>query len=355
MDAAGTAQRRGRDRFPRRPMSQRRTASVVILGTGAIAQVVHLPILTRMRGVEVVGIFDLDHAKATTLARRFAVPRVYQSAEEIWDDDAVDAVVICTPNNVHEEQVVQGLATGRYVFCERPLALTEKGTARVIRAAKKGGRLMVGMNQRFRPDASALKSFLAAGELGEIQYLRAGWLNRRMTRSPRSWRLLKTGAGGGALMDLGIQMLDLSLWLLGFPEPLRLVAHLHSMPGSDVEDSAILLLEVTDGMVINLEATWSLVADREREYLQVIGNHGSGSFPPLRVFKDTENGLLDVSPQIATSRENQFTASYRQELAHFVEAVRAEQLIQTPSDQITLMKIVEGAYRSAEKRSEIKF
>ncbi len=336
-------------------MNARRTARVVILGTGAIAQVVHLPILTRMRGVDVVGISDLDQAKATTLAKRFEVPRVYESAAEIWADDEVDAVIICTPNNVHQEQVLAGLAAGKYVFCERPLALTEKGTARVVRASSKRGRLMVGMNQRFRPDSAALKSFLASGELGEIQYLRAGWLNRRMARSPRSWRLRKAGAGGGALMDLGIQMLDLSLWLLGFPDPVRLVAHLHSMPGSDVEDSAIVLLEVTDGRVINLEATWTLVADREREYLQVIGNNGSGTFPPLRVFKDTENGLLDVSPPIVQSRENQFTASYRQELAHFIEAVRADQVIQTPSDQVTLMRIVEAAYRSAELRSEVKF
>lgn len=336
-------------------MNQRRSPRVAILGTGAIAQVVHLPILTRMRGVEVVGLSDIDLAKAKTLAERFSVPHVYGSPDEVCADGEIDAVFICTPSNAHEEQVIQCLGAGKFVFCERPLALTERGTAKVIRAAGDSGRLMVGMNQRFRPDAAALRSFIASGELGEIHYLSAGWLNRRLARSPRSWRLRKAGAGGGALMDLGIQMLDLSLWLLGFPEPRRLVAHLHSMPGSDVEDSAIVVLDLADGRVVNLEATWSLIADREREYLHVIGSHGSGTFPPLRVFKDTESGVLDVSPQLQQGRENQFTASYRQELSFFVEAVRAERSIDAPVEQITLMKIVEHAYRSAERGAEVEF
>ena len=80
---------------------------------------------------------------------------------------------------------------------------------------------MVGMNQRFRPDAAALKTFVSGGELGEVYYLRAGWLNRRAARARRTWRQRKAGAGGGALMDLGIQMLDLSLWILDFPAARR--------------------------------------------------------------------------------------------------------------------------------------
>jgi predicted dehydrogenase len=330
-------------------------ARVSVLGTGAIAQVVHLPILSRMRGVQVAGLFDSDSSKAQTLSSRFGVPQVYGSIEEMLDDDSLDAVIVCTPNHLHEEQVLRGLEAGKYVFCEKPLALTEEGCARIVQHPAAEGRLMVGMNQRFRPDAAALKSFVAAGELGEIKHLRAGWLNRRVARSPRSWRHRKKGAGGGALMDLGIQMLDLSLWLLDYPEPQRIVAHLHSTPGIEVEDSAILLLELAGKRVVNLEVTWTLVADREQQYLQVLGSRGSGTLTPLRVFKETESGMLDVSPQIAPGRENQFTASYRQELMHFVEAVRDGNRIERPREQITLMRVIEAAYRSAEQETEITF
>jgi predicted dehydrogenase len=335
-------------------MTAGKVARVAVLGTGAIAQVVHLPILSRMRGVQVAGLFDVDRSKVRTLSSRFGVPHVYGSLEEMLEDPSTDAIIVCTPNHLHEEQVLLGLESGKYVFCEKPLALTEEGCARVLDHPGAGGRLMVGMNQRFRPDAAALKSFVSTGELGEIKHLRAGWLNRRVARSPRSWRHRKQGAGGGALMDLGIQMLDLALWLLDYPEPKRIVAHLHSTPGIEVEDSAILLLELAGKRVVNVEVTWTLVADREQQYLQVLGGKGSGSLNPLRVFKETESGMLDVSPQIAPGRENQFTASYRQELMHFVDAIRQDHPVETPKEQGTLMRIIEAAYRSAQQEREIE-
>jgi predicted dehydrogenase len=332
-----------------------KAARVAVLGTGAVAQVVHLPILTRMRGVEVVGLHDTDHSKASTIAERFSVPQAYATPEEMWGDPGVDAVVVCTPNNRHEEQVAEGLSAGKYVFCEKPLALTADGAARVLEASGADGRLMVGMNQRFRPDATALRSFVTAGDMGEVHYLRASWLNRRAGRTSRNWRHRKEGAGGGALMDLGIQILDLSLWLLDYPEPRRLVAHLRFPPGGEVEDSAVILLELEGGRVVNLDVSWTLIADRERQHFQILGTQGSASFAPLKVFRDTENGLLDVSPQLSPGRENVFTASYRQELAHFTEAVRSATPIDAPVEQVTLMRIVEAAYRSAEKGKEVSF
>ncbi|MEX2582635.1 MAG: Gfo/Idh/MocA family oxidoreductase [Gemmatimonadota bacterium] len=332
-----------------------KAARVAVLGAGAIAQVVHLPILTRMRGAQLVGLCDVDQGKAATLAQRFGVSRTYGSAEELWSDEAIDAVIVCTPSSLHEQQVIDGLGGGKYVFCEKPLALTAEGTARVLATEGARNRLMVGMNQRFRPDAAALKSAVSNGQLGEVRFIRAGWLNRRAGKSAQGWRHEKQNAGGGALMDLGIQMLDLSLWVLDYPEPTRLVSYLHTPDGGEVEDSAILVVELDGGRVVNLEVTWTFVADRERQYLQVIGSGGSAGFPPLKIFTESSAGLVDASPELPPGRENQFTASYRQELGAFVEAVRGEQPIETPSEQTTLMRIVEAAYRSADESGEIHF
>ena len=331
---------------------QQNTVQVAVLGTGAIAQVAHLPILSRMRGVELAAVYDSDRSKARAIADRLGVERVTRTAEELWDDPAIDAVIVCTPSHLHEEQVRQGIASGKYVFCEKPLALTAAGARRILETDGANSRLMVGMNQRFRPDANALKSFVTGRELGEVYYLRAGWLNRRLGRNAKSWRQRKTSAGGGALMDLGLQMLDLCLWMLNFPRPDRISAHLHSSTG-EVEDSAVLLLHLEGGRVINLEVTWALVAERERQYMHIFGTEGSGSLGPLRVHKESDGGLLDVTPQLAPGRENQFTASYRQELAHFLELVRGEQPTGLPEEQIALMRIIEGAYRSAAEAREV--
>jgi predicted dehydrogenase len=330
-------------------------ARVAVLGAGAIAQVVHLPILTRMRGVQVVGLHDADRPKAVTIAQRFGIPRVFDSPDDLWKADDLDAVIVCTPSHFHETQSAEGVDSGKYVFCEKPLALTAEGAERVLRSASDSPRLMVGMNQRFRPDASALKDSTRKGDLGEIRYVRAGWLNRRVPRMSQGWRQQKSDAGGGVLMELGIQMLDLSLWLLDYPAPKRLVAHLHAPSAEAVEDSAIVLLELEDRRIINLEVTWTLVADRERQYLQLIGDNGSAGFPPLKVFTDAQGTAVDVSPQLPPGRENPFTASYRQELVAFVDAVRAGTAIDPPLEQVRLMSIVQAAYRSAEEATEVTF
>jgi predicted dehydrogenase len=332
----------------------RNVVRIAVLGTGAIAQVSHLPILGRMRGVEVVALHDADHTRAQTIASRFGVPTVYRSRDEIWSDPEIDAVVVCTPSHLHEEHVREGLDAGKYVFCEKPLALTPEGSGRLLELEGAASRLMVGMNQRFRPDAGALKSFIAGGELGEIYYLRAGWLNRRVGRS-RTWRQRKTGAGGGALMDLGVQMLDLSLWLMDYPQPERVTAQVHRPTGGEVEDSAVLLVNLADDRVINLEVTWNLIAERERQYVHLLGNAGSGSLSPLAIYKELEGGLANVTPQLSPSRENLYTASYRQEISHFVEAVRGERELEAPREHITLMRIVQAAYRSAEQGEEVRF
>lgn len=324
-----------------------------VLGTGAIAQVAHLPILARMPGVELTGLFDTDAGKARTLAERLGAARVYGAVGEVLEDPDVDAVVIATPSHLHELQVGEALAAGKYVFCEKPLAVDAEGARRVLEVSGSESRLMVGMNQRFRPDAMALCEIVAAGKLGEISSLRAGWLTRRVAPGRRTWRHRRAGAGGGALMDLGIQLLDLCLWLLNYPTPLRLVAHTRRTTASEVEDSAVLVLELEGGTVVNLEVTWDLVSDRDRQYMALQGSVGSASLPPLRVLKEVESGVEDISPPPAAGRENLFTASYRAELAHFVSAVRGETTLRPPTEQVTLLRLIQAAYASAEAGREV--
>jgi predicted dehydrogenase len=335
-------------------MSPDRKLRVAVVGTGAIAQIAHLPILTRMRGVEVSALFDADRARARTIADRFGVERVARSLSEIWEDESIEAVIICTPSNLHEEQVGEALDAGKFVLCEKPLAIDAAGARRILKKKGAAQRLMVGMNQRFRPDAIALKSFVSGGELGDVFYLRAGWLIRRVVPTGRTWRQQKRGAGGGALMDLGLQMLDLSLWLLDYPEPERVSAHTHGGGGEDVEDSAVLLVHLVGQRVLNLEVTWGLRSDRERQYVHLLGSTGSGSLGPLKVYKEMDNGLADLTPQLAPGRENQYTASYRQQLASFLEVVRGERENDTPTEQVTLMRIAEAAYSSAQKGAEVR-
>ncbi|MDQ3604597.1 MAG: Gfo/Idh/MocA family oxidoreductase [Gemmatimonadota bacterium] len=326
---------------------------IAILGAGAIAQVVHIPVLTRMPGVEVAAVCDTDRGKADSVAARFGIPNVFHSDDRLWKEADFDGVVICTPSHLHEAQVQQALAAGKYVLCEKPLALTAEGVERVLASEGADGRLMVAMNQRYRPDASALQTFVARGELGDVFYLRTGWFNRRIGRGRPSWRHQKALAGGGALIDLGIQMLDLALWLLGYPEAERVVAHLHRERPMRVEDSAVVLIRLEDGRVVNLEVTWNLLAEQERQYLYLLGTAGTASLSPFTVFRQRGGGLSEVTPQLPPGSENLFTASYRRELQYFVDVVRGERKAKAPTEHVRLMRVIEAAYRSARERREV--
>ncbi len=326
---------------------------VGVVGTGAIAQIVHLPLLKELPGARVEALCDIHDHKAHALAERLDIPHVFRTDEEMLGSDVVDAVVICTPNHLHEELAIAALEAGKHVMVERPLALTAKGAAAVIRAAERADRtLMVAFNNRFRPDTRGLKSFVTSGELGDIFTIHGTWFNRKVRLRRKTWRHTRE-AGGGAFMDLGVQVLDLCLWMLDYPEATRVCAHLNPGEDMDVEDAAAVLIRLKNGGTISVQVTWSLLADRDRHHVRLLGTAGTASTEPLKVVREAEHGMLDVTPQIAPGLENAYTASYREELRQFVQASLGKVAVKLPREQINVMRIVEKVYQSAEEGTEV--
>jgi predicted dehydrogenase len=137
---------------------------VAVVGTGAIAQMAHLPVLRKMRGVNVVALCDTDHAKARALADRLEIPNVYVDLEDLFEAGNLDAIIISTPSHLHQPYTLEALAAGVDVLCERPLALSTRGVQLILEAAASSGRkVMVGNNHRFRSDVQALDRFLRGG------------------------------------------------------------------------------------------------------------------------------------------------------------------------------------------------
>lgn len=331
-------------------MSTPARVRVGLLGTGAIAQVVHLPILSELPGVELHGISDVNTDKARAIGGRFEVPRVFDDDDEVFACDEIDAVVICTPSHLHEAQAIAALEAGKHVLIERPLALDAPGAERVIETAERTGKvLMVALNNRYRTDMRALRPFVRGGELGEIVLLKSAWLNRKMRTVRPTWRHRLETAGGGALMDLGTQVLDLGLWMLGGPRIERVAAHVHPGTGMEVEDTASVMLWAEGGTVLSLDVSWSLLAEHDRRTLDLLGTDGSASVSPLAVYKELEHGLLDVTPHLRRDSENLYTASYRAQLSDFMDGVRRERGFELPREQVELMRLIELAYRSAKE------
>src|SRR5919108_3201634 len=198
---------------------------VGIVGGGAITQVAHLPVLKKLKTIEVPAICDTDLPKARALADRFGVKDAHDDIEDLLRFESLDAVVICSPNHLHESHILAALSADVHVLVEKPLTMTATSAQRILRAADKRNRiLMVGMNHRYRPDVQIVRSFVQSGELGSIESVRGSWHVFRPGRTQLGWRQRRDQAGGGAMLDLGLSILDLGLWLAGNPVPGRVSA-----------------------------------------------------------------------------------------------------------------------------------
>ncbi len=334
-------------------MANKKEVKVGVVGCGAIAQLVHLPVIQEMEGVNVVAVCDDNLPKAKLVADRFDVPAVGSTIDDLLAQK-LDAVLVCTPNNVHAEHTRAALNAGVDVLCERPLGTDKKQVAETLEAARKTGRtLMVANNHRFRPDAWALRRFITAGELGSIFHIHSSW-QRRRARRPRvsEWRRSRE-RGGGVLMDLGVTILDASLWLVDYPAPKRLTAYLTDSEEDGVDDSAVILMRLEGELTFGIAVTWNLAAIEDRNNLVALGTEGSGTLSPFVVQKETGGKVVDVTPRLAPGTENVYRASYRRELDYFMGAVRGEREEPLPTEQETLLGIIDACYRSSEERREI--
>jgi predicted dehydrogenase len=241
------------------------------------------------------------------------------------------------------------------VLSERPLARSADEAAAMIKAAKKAERvLMCAVQHRFRPDAMLLKKFVEKGDLGEIFFAKAGWLRQRTEWDSDEWRRQKRESGGGVVLDLGFQMLDLSLWLMGNPKVESVTASLHRQRKGEVEDSATAFLRLESGATLTLELTWGLLMEKDFAYVNLFGSGGAALLNPLRIHKGMHGTLVNVTPTMETSR-HQYKHSIDAQLAHFAEVLRkGVKPTGTAEEILPVMELMDAIYRSADQGEEVR-
>ena len=326
-----------------------------IVGLGWVSQIFHLPILKKLDDVEIVAVCDRDKTRAKMIADRFGVTKVYTDYQQMLANEELDVVDICTSTDMHLPIAIASLEAGKDVFIEKPIARHYSEAFQIAEAAKQSKRkLMVGMNNRFRSDTMILKSFIEKGEIGKIFYVKAGWLNKLM--GDKKWITQRDRAGGGVFLDLGIVMLDLILWLLNFPQVVRVNAKMYMHKTKSVEDSCIVFIEMKYGTSLMMETSWSFPSADDYFYCDLFGTEGSAMINPLRIHKQLHGNLVNVSPAKVETPLNLFKKSYENELKHFIGAARGlHPVISTGDEAVHRMKIVEAVYESAMKGKEIVF
>lgn len=176
-----------------------------------------------------------------------------------------DGVVIATPSALHARQSIAALEAGAAVFCQKPLGRNAAETARVVDAARRADRLLAtDLSYRHTAAVRAVREDIRAGRLGDIFAMDLTFHNAYGPDKP--WFRDRRLSGGGCVLDLGIHLVDLALWLLDWPEMrcrhalLRCGGRPLHHGGTDVEDFAIATLETRAGVAIRLACSWNLPA-----------------------------------------------------------------------------------------------
>ncbi len=327
-----------------------------IVGVGAIAQVAHIPIWKKIDDVEIGAVCDTNKNKAQWVADKFGIPKIYDDPTDLFAAEDVDAIDICTPTHSHLELVTGALSAGKHVLVEKPMARNHEESVKMAQcAAKYGKQLMVAMNVRYRRDAMVLKKFTQNGELGDIFYGKTGWLRRRGSLVSKSWFAKHEMSGGGVFMDLGIQMLDVGLWLMGEPRAASVSATTYNnIGGLSVEDSAAVFVRLQNGATLTIEVSWTLLSDKDFFYTNLFGKHGGALLNPLRIHKELHGSLVNMTPAQEDSLPNLYKRSYENEIRHFKERIQnSSGAILSTDDDVERMRIVDAVYESARQGREI--
>jgi predicted dehydrogenase len=347
-----------------------------VIGAGAIATLGHIPGFQRLPDVQVAAICDANVARAQNVAVQFGIPAVYEDYQSLLVEADLEAITVAVPNALHAAVTLAALEAGKHVLCEKPLATTvEDGQAMVVAAERAGKILAINMHNRLRPEMIVLRTAIVEQRLGAIAYTNARWLRRSGIPGFGSWFTRRELAGGGVLMDTGVHMLDLVLWLLGFPEVRGVRGATQSIHGSrgrglggwgvdhiaggtfDVEDFAALHLRLASGGLITVEVSWAVYGPDE-ERVQLFGDEGGadvfvnlyGRETPLRMFREESGRPADIIPMLPRLPGSEWDRS----MASFVAALRdGAAPVATGAEALQVLKLLDATYRSAAEGHEI--
>jgi len=248
----------------------------------------------RLEAIARAGVADIvavaDAAPEAAIDAAAAVGADVADADGVLTDGGLDGVVIATPSALHAEQATTALRAGRAVFCQKPLGRTAAECAEVVDAARTADLLLgVDLSYRHLAAVAAIRDLLAADAIGDIYAADLVFHNAYGPDKP--WFLDPARSGGGCVIDLGIHLVDLAMWLLAgtsgdWPKVEAVTSRLFADgrplgPTPDVvEDYATARLDLATGAAVNLSCSWFLHAGREA----VIGAtlHGTRGSVELR-------------------------------------------------------------------------
>ncbi|MFN4294126.1 MAG: Gfo/Idh/MocA family protein [Thermoflexales bacterium] len=325
---------------------------------------------------ELAAICDINPAILKERGDRFNVPesRRFTDYREVLQSSEIDAISIALPNWLHEPVALEAFAHGKHVLCEKPLAVSVESGQRMIEAARAANKtLMVCYNHRYRPEIVWLKGEIRAGDFGHIYAAKAGWLREGWIPTHGQWFTQKERAGGGALIDLGVHVLDLALWLMGYPQPVTVSGAAFAEFGPrgqktkprdvkpahfDVDDMGLGFVRFANGAVLQFESAWASHREPLQDgfYVRLFGSEAGANF-----YTGAPNGetvvmykLVNDQPAAIVPRLPAGVSGHRIAVHHFVDCALSGATPESPGEHGLIgLQIIDAIYRSSQEGREV--
>ena len=337
---------------PERPLGY------AIVGLGGYGLGVIIPQFANCAHSRLAAVVSGDPAKAHRVAAEHGLPErsiySYESFDRIRDNPDVDIVYVCLPNSMHAEFVIRAARAGKHVMCEKPMAMSAAECVKMIAACKTANRkLMIGYRCHFEPFNLEAMRLARTGAAGKIRYVRSehGFIQG----DPSRWRLKRSLAGGGSLMDMGIYALQAARYMTG-EEPVAVQA-MESTDRSDprfreVEDQIDWQLLFPSGAIAACKSMYSA----NQNHIIAVGDKGRIELEPAtrydgnHIWTGRDGREHEITPPPGPAK-TQFAG----QLDHLVECiVSGREPIVSGEEGLRDMRIIDAIYRSAREGRRIQ-
>ncbi|HWM60020.1 MAG TPA: Gfo/Idh/MocA family oxidoreductase [Pseudonocardia sp.] len=290
------------------------TVNIGVIGVGMIGQD-HIRRLTHvLSGARVSAVTDVDLDRAKSVAENLSDAKVHQSGPDLINDDGVDAIVVASWGGTHEEYVLAGIAAGKQVFCEKPLATTRQACENILVAEQKAGqrRVMVGFMRRYDDAYRAMKAALDAGDVGAPLVYYSGHRNPSVL----------SGTTDGVLVDTCVHDIDVSRYL--FDSEVTAVQvfspRRSSHANEGLQDPVLVHLELANEMLVVIEAAVNIDYgyDIRGEVLGETGTIELAESSPIVVKKEGRH-----AGSVPADWRERFLRAYDVEFQEWINAVAA--------------------------------
>lgn len=357
---------------------------VGIVGCGGIFNGAHFKVYKHYQstGAQVVALCDIKPEKMDAVENRlgFSVKK-YTDYKEMIDTEHLDYVDICTPNYLHADIAIYAMQHHTNAFSEKPDTISVERVLEMQRVQKETGmKLMCMRNNRYWVSSQEIKSKIKSGDFGEIYTGRCGWIRKRGIPGKGGWFTNKAQSGGGPLIDLGVHMIDLAIYLMGNPKAVSVSGctyskfansdekadSVHAQFGEedpngimDVEDLAIGFIKFDNGASLQIEFSWASNIKKESTFVELRGTKlgvkwDNGVYElydghPYSAFK----GHLAKAKQVK-NQAKQFYGQHCGNILHFIDVINGKAEPDYTIDQgVNMIKILCAMYESAKTGKEV--